>query len=267
MLGIFQSDDLEQRFSWYRQMSGGNYNVSVRQVLESERKIKITSLVKFSNFNIKAIDECLYDDAYSQQHVYTEVANVLASKILASYNVQNFDQGDLAACFYVAGYAANTIRKSISCDACISLFVENNEPVTTFPLFDIACDLLMASKFTNQINRGGLVYPTDAVFYLCALTSSVFSIISNNSILKTKILCDRSPRLLFAELILIITSKIESPHNFNTVICSSYHQTSLFYKRYLYVLFNCMAKNVIKTVNFANNCTGIARKIKKFKSM
>lgn len=37
LLGKFQTDALEARFSQYRQMSGACYHVSVKQVLESEK--------------------------------------------------------------------------------------------------------------------------------------------------------------------------------------------------------------------------------------
>lgn len=40
------TDPLEGRFGQYRQMSDNNYNVTVNQVLESEKGIKILSLHK-----------------------------------------------------------------------------------------------------------------------------------------------------------------------------------------------------------------------------
>jgi hypothetical protein len=51
MLGSFQTDVLERRFGKYRRMSGCNYNVSVQQIIVSEKKIKINSLIKLSNNN------------------------------------------------------------------------------------------------------------------------------------------------------------------------------------------------------------------------
>ena len=45
LLGKFQTDNLEHRFSQYKQMSGGNYNASVRQVMESEQKLKLVSIL------------------------------------------------------------------------------------------------------------------------------------------------------------------------------------------------------------------------------
>lgn len=46
LLGKFQTDYLEFRFSQYRQMTGSNYNVSVNQIMESEKKLKILSVMK-----------------------------------------------------------------------------------------------------------------------------------------------------------------------------------------------------------------------------
>ena len=39
LLGKFQTDNLELRFVQYRQMSGANYNVSLSQIMESEKKL------------------------------------------------------------------------------------------------------------------------------------------------------------------------------------------------------------------------------------
>ena len=57
LLGHIQSDYLEERFSWYRQLSGANYHVSVLQVLQAEKTIRIRSLVEsgFDMIEIKNI--------------------------------------------------------------------------------------------------------------------------------------------------------------------------------------------------------------------
>ena len=48
LLGKFQTDDLEFRFGQYRQMLGTNYNISVTEVMESEKKLRILSVVKLA---------------------------------------------------------------------------------------------------------------------------------------------------------------------------------------------------------------------------
>ena len=42
----FQSDPLENRFSQYRQMSGGRFLVSLREVLSTKRILTCRSLLK-----------------------------------------------------------------------------------------------------------------------------------------------------------------------------------------------------------------------------
>ena len=46
MLGKFQTDNLEARFGQYRTMSGCNYLVSVNEVMQNEKKLKVKSLLK-----------------------------------------------------------------------------------------------------------------------------------------------------------------------------------------------------------------------------
>ncbi|KAF8789514.1 hypothetical protein HNY73_007447 [Argiope bruennichi] len=44
--GKFQTDNLESRFGLYRQISGGNDHICIRQLFETEKKIRIRSLLK-----------------------------------------------------------------------------------------------------------------------------------------------------------------------------------------------------------------------------
>lgn len=41
----FQTDQLEFRFSQYRQLAGCNYKISVRQIFECEKKIRMMSVL------------------------------------------------------------------------------------------------------------------------------------------------------------------------------------------------------------------------------
>lgn len=45
LCGKFQTDRLEERFGMYRQQAGGQYHVSIRQVFESESKLRMQSTV------------------------------------------------------------------------------------------------------------------------------------------------------------------------------------------------------------------------------
>ena len=56
LLGQLQSDPIESRFGWLRQLFSANYIISIKQVLDSERKIRALSLLKFSRFSLSDID-------------------------------------------------------------------------------------------------------------------------------------------------------------------------------------------------------------------
>ena len=50
VLGSFvQNDPIEHHFGLYRQMSGSNYNISLCQVLENERTLKLSNILKLFN--------------------------------------------------------------------------------------------------------------------------------------------------------------------------------------------------------------------------
>jgi hypothetical protein len=67
LLGSLQSDAIESRFGWLRQLSGANYYISARQVLESDRKIRALSLLKFSQISLAEIDDVLQTESCQSQ--------------------------------------------------------------------------------------------------------------------------------------------------------------------------------------------------------
>ncbi|CAN7938448.1 unnamed protein product [Ixodes hexagonus] len=51
LLGKFQTDRLEERFGRYRQLSGSQYHVSITQVFESEKKIRLQDPLRFPSMS------------------------------------------------------------------------------------------------------------------------------------------------------------------------------------------------------------------------
>ena len=48
LLDKFQTDHLEERFGQYRRISGDHYNISIRQVFECEKKLRMLSVLKLN---------------------------------------------------------------------------------------------------------------------------------------------------------------------------------------------------------------------------
>ncbi|KAH8025034.1 hypothetical protein HPB51_002930 [Rhipicephalus microplus] len=58
LLGKVQTDPLESRFGQYRQMAGGQYDISVRQLCETEGKIHLeNALPRMSNDDLRGIED------------------------------------------------------------------------------------------------------------------------------------------------------------------------------------------------------------------
>ena len=141
LLGRFQSDPLERRFSQYRQMSGGRFLVSLREVLNSERILACRSLIledlNFWKENIRP-DE------------YTEcIQNLFA--VLDTYNseiqesVLNTDSLEVATT--IAGYIAKQLAKRSNCIICKEMFTANGNSIAN-------------DKYLNLLSRGGLTVPS-----------------------------------------------------------------------------------------------------------
>jgi len=58
---------IKSRLGWLRQLSGANYFISVKQVVNSDRKIPAPSLLKFSGLSVKAINAAIDKDASCDQ--------------------------------------------------------------------------------------------------------------------------------------------------------------------------------------------------------
>ena len=86
LLRHLQSDTIESRFDWLRQLSGANYFISVKQVLDSDKKIRALSLLKFSGLSVKDIDDAIQSTDQSQSTA-DSAADSVADSIAESLTV------------------------------------------------------------------------------------------------------------------------------------------------------------------------------------
>ncbi|KAH6947445.1 hypothetical protein HPB50_019034 [Hyalomma asiaticum] len=52
LLGQFQTDSLEDRFEKYRQLSGAQYHISIRQIYESENKLRLQKVLDLPDLDV-----------------------------------------------------------------------------------------------------------------------------------------------------------------------------------------------------------------------
>ena len=109
-----QSDPIERRFSQYRQMSGGRFLVSLREVRNTERILSCRSLIK-NDINFWKEDlqqpECNEDESYE---IIGEMLRDWIEEI--SESVLDDDSSEVA--ISISGYMAKKLLKRSKCKDC-----------------------------------------------------------------------------------------------------------------------------------------------------
>ena len=125
LLGLITSDPIERRFGWYRQLGGANYYLSVRQFLESEKKICFKSLVELSEFSVKDAVEIMKAGKSSEDKEVEarELLALLGSDFEIDFDVK--DEGGIL--FYIAGFLSRSELKRLSCASCKCLFAKSSD--------------------------------------------------------------------------------------------------------------------------------------------
>jgi THAP domain/Transposase protein len=242
LLGSLQSDAIESRFGWLRQLSGANYYISTRQVLESDRKIRALSLLKFSGISLTDIDSVLHIEIANRSQSDDDKT---ADTITEALQFDRFPSAsDANIIFYVSGYIARSIIRTTKCDHC------KESLVTTDPLEPIELDDRIeysAATFLDAVNRGGLSRPTDFTFQLTLHCWRVFEEVKSTSALMEQLISSTCQRRLFGK-VMDRASCIQTFGNMpiDSNFCVSGHDlNTMIGNRF----FNCVAKNFVKDLN------------------
>jgi hypothetical protein len=127
--GKFQTDKLEKRFSMYRQFNGGNYNVSVTQVMETEKKLRIKSVlgIKSARYGMVPLDvsnlEVSNDEPDKDTQFSIEYIQRLYEPICEKEQTEDLPPVDMDALIYVSGYASFKLQTKVACKNCVELFL------------------------------------------------------------------------------------------------------------------------------------------------
>lgn len=237
--GYLQSDAIESRFGQYRQMSGGNFFVSVTQVLESEKKIKLVSLLKHSGIALSTIVESNEIDVNS--------APPLNLDFVPECDISESEQEIV---FYVSGYCANKIRKNVSCSRCLSFVLSE----TNLPLVD------QPTNFFKIVNRGGLKCPADDTYEVCCTSYRIFCMIKESQF--DSFLRLPSPRDTFVSTVLqYLHEKCVCAFT-----CANNHDVNTIWQKIIVSFFNCLIRNFLRSVNTKDAVEVASRKIHKLRS-
>ena len=150
----FQSDPLERRFGQYRQMSGGRFLVSLKEVNTSERILQCNSLLKAE---ISFWEEpTLLPKLISS----VEIDTILSALEEAGIDLDSASLSDVSAevAVFVAGYIGKKLTERSKCDCCKSA--------------STCKDIYPDQCYVTLISNGGLTKPSAALeeFVIYAFT-------------------------------------------------------------------------------------------------
>lgn len=168
LLGKFQTDNLEGRFGQYRQMSGGNTLVSVEEVLQSERKLRIKSLLEIhslskGNVSVKtfltefsSVDLSDFDDSFVANFPFEEM----------DIDILN---DSMSVLIYVSGYVAKKMTSHTECSLCCENVGDKNRPLSVTVDQEIY-------KYFDDLNRGGLIYPSPVLVGVFQIALAIMNV-------------------------------------------------------------------------------------------
>ena len=253
LLGKIQSDMIERRFSRIRQLSGANYYISMRQLQESDRKIRSISLLKYSQIFIAEIDIIVKTKCTSNNKLMA-TAEALQAELL--FNILP-TENDAAVIFYVTGYCCKSLVKSTRCVECktatVATIVEYVPPLTTMHEY--------ANKFFDGINCGGLRKPTTELYEIGCLCWKVFAELCNSD-LKKSFLSAENQQEIFKEIVNISYFNDDVAFRSLPVLCSNGHN---IVEGVSIRFYNCMCKNLICQLTEKGR-RGTSAKIRKLNS-
>ena len=149
LLGKFQTDSLEVRFGQYRQLAGGKYDVSLRQVFECEKKNRILSVLQLTSKNEKiTLTDFTIDWNFLSADSTSASPNDLEIPVTISNNEIASAHDSPPVITYIAGYCVYSIHKKLGCDHYRNLIVADGD-MDNF-----------ANSLIKGISRGSLLLPS-----------------------------------------------------------------------------------------------------------
>ena len=137
---FLQNDPLEHHFGLYRMMSGAQYHISYCQILETERRIKLSSLLKLfskkqveDNTSLKNFLESFSSSCDQDSHASFSLEIYISA--IQGYSEIELNTQILQPLSFIAGYSVHAYYKHYTkCQSCLSFLTENKEMETEEPL-------------------------------------------------------------------------------------------------------------------------------------
>lgn len=240
LLGKFQTYALEDRFGRYRQLAGAQYHVPVRQIFESEKKLRLQKLLTIPQWK-SSVDS---DPEESPQQYERSV-------VITEEDVTGC-KSDIDAIAYVAGYCAHAAMKKLACALCCSTLVFEDRDIEVEDL-----------KTISNLTRGGLKFPRPCTVHIVLITKLVVEKLSAGENAKEFLPCSNQRLIVSSTAVSLLKEDIDIE------TCQNGHKPETVVKLVVNAATNTLLKNYCKLKNDAIQGEAqkkdAARKAKTFK--
>ena len=179
LTGKFLSDPIESRFGWYQQVHGGNFYISIHQILQAEKKICCLSLLQEQTLvssRLNTVDNSTLNDASiaASTHEVLWLGEFLSA---VSLDLDDLTESDTNVTFFVSGYIGRSISHRTNCSGCKELLVDNYDVPELH-----TCVPKELPKLFDMANRGGLSTPTQLCFAITVIAVQLYTLLASNNL-------------------------------------------------------------------------------------
>lgn len=196
LLGKFQTDPLEFRFSTYRSMAGSNFHVSIQNILEGEKKLKMVNVLKMVSASkgavtFKDFSEPLFEKLTQQETSSCEEFRDFLH-IFEDCNALVFSDAQLKALVVVTGYTVFKLLQELKCEDCKAL-MSTDKKMEVYESNEYY-------SYLNDLDRGGLTWPSEFSVNCITELFKIFQTIIQNKDTEARFLSVRSQRKTLHQL-------------------------------------------------------------------
>ncbi|GBM41413.1 hypothetical protein AVEN_172191-1 [Araneus ventricosus] len=151
LLGKIQTDKLESRFGQYRSMAGDQYHISVRQIYETESKLRLCHELKLASHKKGSITVDIFDNSEKNDEEKQPIDLIFCDIMVEESDIEKIAD-TLPIVTYLAGYCSHAALKKTKCSYCRQKLITDKESIShdNYKLIDVK-------------DRGGLLYPSKIV--------------------------------------------------------------------------------------------------------
>ena len=156
LLGKFQTDALEARFGKYRQLAGAKYDVSLRQVYECEKKLRVLSVLKLHAGKRNTVLSNFSTDWNDFSDEPQPIANFISLTPDDFLSIQD----SLPVITYIAGYCCYSVVKRLR--------YSTRKEQLVCPVNNM--ENTLANYLIKGVSRGSFLYPSPRLLHIITVS-------------------------------------------------------------------------------------------------